>query len=84
MERIEGSALIGRIVVSDKGRKLGEVADLIFDTKSGEILHIILKNPTGYVEKLNLERTKEGYYLVPFSAVRSIGDFIIISEEELV
>ena len=84
MDRIEGSSLLGRLVVSNKGRKLGEVADLIFDAKSGEILHIILKNPTDYVTKLGLEKTKDGQFLVPFSAVLSIGYFIIIAEEELV
>jgi sporulation protein YlmC with PRC-barrel domain len=84
MERVEGSSLLGRLVVSNKGRKLGEVSDLIFDTRSGEILHIVLKNPTEYAFKLGLEKTKDNELLIPFSAVLSIGDFIIIAEEEIV
>jgi len=84
MERTEIVSILNRLVVSDKGKKLGEVFDLIFDAKSGEILHIVLKNPTSYVSKLNLEKTKDGYYLIPFAAVKSIGDFIIVSEEEIV
>ncbi len=83
-DRIDASTIINKIVISNKGRKLGEVQDLIFDVKSGEILHIILKNPTDYASKINLEKTKEGYYLVPFSAVVSIGDFVIIAEEEII
>ena len=84
MERVEGSSLLGRLVVSNKGRKLGEVADLIFDTRSGEILHLVLKNPTEYAFKLGLEKTKDNELLIPFSAVISIGDFIIVAEEEIV
>jgi len=84
MERVEGSSLLGRLVVSNKGRKLGEVADLIFDTRSGEILHLVLKNPTEYAFKIGLEKTKDNELLIPFSAVLSIGDFIIIAEEEIV
>ena len=84
MERVEGSSLLGRLVVSNKGRKLGEVSDLIFDTRSGEILHLVLKNPTEYAYKLGLEKTKDNELLIPFSAVLSIGDFIIIAEEEIV
>jgi len=84
MERVEIASILNRLVISDRGKKLGEVADLIFDTKSGEILHIVLKNHTPYASKLNLEKTKEGNYLVPFAAVKSIGDFIIVSEEDIV
>ena len=84
MERIEGSAILGRMVISNKGRKLGEVGDIIFDVRTGEILHIVLKNPSGYVNSMGLEKTETGEYLIPFSAVESIGDFIIVAEEEIV
>ncbi|MEM1634175.1 MAG: PRC-barrel domain-containing protein [Nanopusillaceae archaeon] len=83
MDRIEASTIINRPVVTDKGRKLGEVADLIFDERTGEIIHIILKNPTENAIKLGLEKTKEGY-IVPYSSVKAVGDFLVVSEEELV
>jgi sporulation protein YlmC with PRC-barrel domain len=83
MERYEASSLLNRPVVTDKGRKLGEVADLQFEEKSGEVLNMILKNPTENAERLGLEKTKDGF-LVPFVAVKAIGDFIVVSEEDLV
>ena len=83
MDRYEASSLINKPVVTDKGRKLGEVADLQFEEKSGEILNIILKNPTDNAERLGLEKTKDGF-LVPFVAVKAVGDYIVISEEDLV
>jgi sporulation protein YlmC with PRC-barrel domain len=38
--------LIGKTVVSKTGKKFGEVGDIIFETRSGELIHMILKNPT--------------------------------------
>ncbi len=83
MDRYEASSLLNRPVVTDKGRKLGEVADLQFEEKSGEILNIILKNPSENAERLGLEKTKDGF-LVPFIAVKAIGDFVVVSEEDIV
>ena len=76
--------LIGKTVVSKSGKRFGEVGDIIFETKSGELIHVVLKNPTQYTEKLELEKSKEGKLLIPFSAVIAMGDFLVISEEDIV
>ncbi len=76
--------LIGKTVVSRSGKKFGEVGDLIFEVSSGELIHIVLKNQTSYTERLELEKTKEGQILIPFSAVIATGDFIVIAEEDII
>jgi len=76
--------LIGKTVVSKTGKRFGEVGDLIFETKSGELIHIVLRNPTSYTEKLELEKDKENQILIPFSAVIAIGDFMVIAEEDII
>jgi sporulation protein YlmC with PRC-barrel domain len=76
--------LIGKIVVSKSGKRFGELGDIIFETRSGELIHLILKNPTSYIEKLELEKDKQGNILIPFSAVIAIGDFIVVAEEDIV
>ena len=76
--------LIGKTVVSKSGKRFGEVGDIIFEVKSGELIHVVLKNPTQYTEKLELEKGKEGDLLIPFSAVIAMGDFLVISEEDIV
>jgi len=76
--------LIGKTVVSKTGKRFGEVGDLIFETKSGELIHIVLRNPTSYTEKLELEKDKENLILIPFSAVIAIGDFMVIAEEDII
>ena len=76
--------LIGKTVVSKTGKRFGEVGDLVFETKSGELIHMILVNPTTYTQKLELEKDKEGNILIPFSSVIAVGDFMVIAEEDII
>ncbi len=76
--------LIGKTVVSKTGKRFGDVGDLIFETRSGELIHIVLANPTSYTDKLELEKDKENKILIPFSAVMAIGDFLVIAEEDII
>ncbi len=76
--------LIGKTVVSKTGKRFGEVGDIIFETRSGELIHLILKNPTPYADKLELEKDKENNILVPFSAVIAVGDFLVLAEEDII
>ncbi|MCX6710312.1 MAG: PRC-barrel domain-containing protein [Candidatus Woesearchaeota archaeon] len=83
-EKKLSTQLMGKTVVSKTGKKFGEVGDIIFETKSGELIHIVLKNPTIYTEKMDLERDKDGNILIPFSAVIATGDYLVVSEEDIV
>ncbi len=76
--------ILGKTVVSKTGKRFGEVGDVVFETSSGELIHMVLQNPTGYCEKLDLERTKAGEILIPFSAVIAIGDFMVVAEEDII
>ena len=76
--------LIGKTVVSKAGKRFGEVGDIIFEAKSGELIHLVLKSPTSYADKLELEKDQNGRFLIPFSAVIAIGDFMVISEEDII
>lgn len=76
--------ILGKTVVSKTGKRFGEVGDVIFETKSGELIHMVLSNPTPYTQKLELEKDKENNILIPFSAVIAVGDFMVIAEEDIV
>ena len=76
--------LVGRTVVSKTGRRFGEVGDIVFETRSGELIHLVLANPTAYMQKMELEKDEQGNILLPFSSVIAIGDFLVISEEDIV
>ncbi len=76
--------VIGKTVVSKAGKRFGEVGDIIFETRSGELIHLVLQNPTSYTDKLELEKNKENQMLIPFSAVIAMGDFMVVSEEDII
>ena len=76
--------LLGKTVVSKTGKRFGEVGDIVFETKSGELIHVVLNNPTSYTSKLELEKDKSGNILIPFSAVIAVGDFLVVAEEDII
>lgn len=80
-----GRDIIGKVIVSEEtGRKFGIVGDMNFVAESGELLNLVLVEPTKHLSDLSLEKDAQNRQLVPFSAVKSVGDFVIISEKEIV
>lgn len=78
------SAILGKMVVTKEGKRLGFVKDITFETNSGELINIVLKDATPYVKNLNLERTSSQELLIPYNAIIAVGDFVIVSEEDLI
>jgi sporulation protein YlmC with PRC-barrel domain len=78
------STIIGKMIVTKEGKRLGFVKDITFETNLGELINIIVKDPTLYTKNLNLERTNSNELLIPYSAIIAISDFIIVSEEDLI
>ena len=75
--------ILGRPIVTKEGKKLGIIKDITFETRTGELIHIVIKDPTPYSKQLNLERSKDGETLISYNAIVAIGDFIVVSEEDL-
>ena len=78
------SAIIGKMIVTKEGKRLGFVKDITFETRSGELINLVVKDSTPYTKNLNLERTNSNELLIPYSAIIAIGDFVIVSEEDLI
>jgi len=76
--------LIGKTIVSKSGKRFGEVGNINFEIRTGELIQLILKNPTGFTEGLDLERDSSNNLLIPFSSVVAIGDFVVIAEEDII
>ena len=83
-DKVFAKQLLGKTVVSKSGKRFGDVGDIVFEVHSGELIHMVLANPTSYTEKLELEKDKEGQILIPFSAVVATGDFMVIAEEDII
>ena len=76
--------IIGKLIVTKEGKRLGIVQDIAFETRTGELIHLVVKDPTPYTRSINLEKTTEGETLIPYNAIIAIGDFVVVSEEDLV
>ncbi len=76
--------LIGKLIVTKEGKRLGIVQDITFETRTGELIHLVVKDPTPYTRSINLEKTESSETLIPYNAIIAIGDFVVISEEDLV
>jgi len=83
-EKTPFNLMIGKMIVTKEGKRLGFVKDITFETKTGELINIVSKDATLYTKNLNLEKSTEGEYLIPYSAIIAIGDFVIVSEEDLI
>lgn len=83
--KIRGNNLVGKTVVSEeKGQTFGEVDDVSFVSETGELMNLLVRERTRRLEELNIEQDGNGRYMVPFSAVRSVGDFVIVSQDDIV
>ena len=76
--------VLGKPVVTKEGKKLGIVRDITFETRTGELIHLVLKDPSNYSNQLNLERSQQSEVLVPYNSIIAIGDFVVVSEEDLI
>ena len=82
MTQILASRLKSIGIISDRGLQLGRLDDILFDENDGKVHSLIIKPIT----KETLEgvpRDSSGNALIPFKAVMSIRDFIVVNERVL-
>jgi sporulation protein YlmC with PRC-barrel domain len=84
-ERIRSRDLISKVLVSEEsGKKFGIVGDVDYIVESGELINLVVIEPTKHATEMSLQEDDKGRVLVPFSAVKSVGDFVIVSEKDIV
>tara|TARA_Y100000034_G_C6666283_1_gene292315 strand:+ start:273 stop:533 length:261 start_codon:yes stop_codon:yes gene_type:complete len=76
--------VVGRMVVTKEGKRLGQVKDITFETRTGELIQLLLKDPTTYTKNLNLEINTSKDTVIPYNSIIAVGDFVVVSEEDLV
>jgi len=69
-------------VISDRGMQVGKLQDILFNEKDGKVQSIVVR-PISKETLGNIPRDSSGNALIPFSAVMSIRDFIVINERVL-
>jgi sporulation protein YlmC with PRC-barrel domain len=75
--------ILGKMIVTKEGKRLGNVKDLTFEARTGELIQLVLNSPTTYTKNLNLEFSESKDPLIPHNSIIAMGDFIVVSEEDL-
>ncbi len=83
-ERIDAKTIVGKTVVGKSGKKIGVVSDLMYEIRTGELVYLLIRNPTSYAASFQFEKDENGNYEIPYNAVISIGDFVVVSEEDII
>lgn len=84
-ERVKSRDLVGKVLISEEtGKKFGVVGDIDYIIESGELINLVIVEPTAHISDLNLRQDDKSRLLVPFSSVKSVGDFVIVSENDIV
>jgi len=82
MVRIMASKLRDVELITDTGIRLGYVYDLSFDEETGELL-LIVAEPDEDLDTSAFVTDSEGLLLIPISAVKSVGEVIILDTSKL-
>ncbi len=84
-DRPRGKQLVGKTIVSEEhGKKFGEVEDISFVADTGELMNLLITSTTEHIDDVKLQEDRKGRNIIPFSSVRSIGDFVIVSEDDII
>lgn len=84
LDRKSYREIIGKLIVTKEGKRLGMVKDITFEARTGELIQLIMRDPTPYTRNLNLEMSSAKEVLIPYNTIIAIGDFVVISEEDLI
>ena len=76
--------VVGKPVVTKEGKRLGIVKDITFETRTGELIQLILKDQTPYTKNLNLEVSQNKETIIPYNSIIAVSDFVVVSEEDLI
>lgn len=74
---------INKPVVTKEGKRLGVVKDITFETRTGELIQLLLKEQTPYTKSLNLESSASKETVIPFNSIIAVADFVVVSEEDI-
>lgn len=82
MVKIAASRLRDLYVVTDRGHQIGTVYDLTVDEETGRIIALVVTPLEGKTYP-DMVTDRDGFLLIPYSAVQSIREMVVLNEREL-
>ena len=71
----------GKVVMSNDGKLLGDVDNIVINTSNGDIKHILLRPGEG-IDPKDYKTDREGRIVLPFRKVKSVKDVIVLAPLE--
>jgi sporulation protein YlmC with PRC-barrel domain len=75
--KIMATSMVEKQVLSADGRKIGWVSNIVVDTKSGEIMHLLVI-PDETVDPGEFKIDTQNRIVLPFSKVKSMKDVVVM------
>ncbi len=69
--------LQGKNIMTADGKYLGQVDNVVVDTKSGDLQHLLVI-PTEEIDTGDYKTDRTGRVVLPFSKIKSMKDVIIL------
>ncbi len=79
MAKILAKNLANKRVMLTDGSELGTVNNVIMESKTGELLYLMVK-PNTFVDTSKY-KNQDNYLLIPFEAVRAAKDYTIVDKK---
>jgi sporulation protein YlmC with PRC-barrel domain len=76
--KIMATSMVEKQVMSADGRKIGWVSNIVVDTKSGEIMHLLVI-PDETVDPNEFKIDTQNRIVLPFSKVKSMKDVVVMA-----
>lgn len=76
--KIMATSMVEKQVLSADGRKIGWVSNIVVDTKSGEIMHLLVI-PDETVDPRDYKLDTQNRIVLPFSKVKSMKDVVVMA-----
>jgi sporulation protein YlmC with PRC-barrel domain len=82
MSKVFAGDIAGKEIVDINGTVLGEVENVVFDQKTGQLIDLVAKPDSQLRRQKYREEGK--YVLIPFSSVVAIKDYIVVDESRAI
>ncbi len=71
----------GKVVMSNDGKLLGDVDNIVINTSNGDIKHLLLRPGEG-IDPAEYRTDRQGRIVLPFKKVKSVKDVIVLGPLE--
>jgi sporulation protein YlmC with PRC-barrel domain len=79
--KIFATELTGKVVMSNDGKLLGDVDNIVINTSNGDIKHLLLRPGEG-IDPNEYKTDRQGRIVLPFKKVKSVKDVIVLGPLE--